>query len=89
MHWMKNASKGDVVMVGLHKYKCDNIVIGLSIIYVILPIVIFFIGWLKLPIALVSTSLLVFLAYKLYKECLENNVTLICKNNFKYWGGVQ
>ena len=73
-------------MAGLHKNKCDDIVICLSIIYIVLPIIIFFMGWLKFPIALISASFVIFLGYKLYKECLENNVTLICKNNFKYWG---
>lgn len=73
--------------MSLRKYKCDNIAIVISVIYVVLPIIIFLWGWLRFPFALAGTILLVLLSYELYEECTKNEVILLCKNNIKYWCG--
>jgi hypothetical protein len=44
----------------------------LAISYLALPILIFLLGWLKLPIAVISSAILV---YCIYKYCIEKNIT--------------
>ena len=50
----------------------DKAAICLAVLYVVLPIVIFGFGWLKLPYAIILGVILAGLAYKLFETLCEN-----------------
>ena len=63
----------------------DKAAICLAVLYVVLPIVIFGFGWLKLPYAIILGVILAGLAYKLFETLCENETQLFTKDSVKYW----
>lgn len=56
-----------------------------SLIYVILPIIIFFFGWMKLPLAILFSAAFIFLLYKLQDGFQISDSNLFTKENRVYW----
>lgn len=65
----------------------DNVVMVLSITYVILPIIIFAFGWLNNILAIVVCALLICLWHNLYKSFSVNSldIKVIDKSSIVYW----
>lgn len=71
---------------GLRNLKIiDNLMIAGAILYVVLPVAIFFMGWIKLPLAIVFAMLLAMLSVKIYMD-LRTDVTILMKKDYGvYW----
>lgn len=63
----------------------DKAIVLLSLLYIIIPICFFLIGWLKIPLAIVLCILFVFFIYKLYHHICDTPIVLINKSTKKYW----
>ena len=63
----------------------ENIAIGLGISYLILPICIFFMGWLNIFLGLILSLLFIYLGYKLYLTFKVDENNLFKKKNLIYW----
>lgn len=69
----------------MQKNNIDKVVIGISLIYLVFPIIIFFFGFLKTFIAIPFSILLVCSFWRLYKELTKNEIKLFSKNTLKFW----
>ena len=63
----------------------ENIAIVLGISYLILPICIFFMGWLNTFLGLILSLLFIYLGYKLYLTFKVDENNLFKKKNLIYW----
>lgn len=63
----------------------DRLLVGLSIFYLIFPIVIFFFGYLKLFFAIILSLILIFSFWKVYKELVKKEVNLFSKSTILFW----
>ena len=57
----------------------------LSIIYLTLPLICFFFGWLKLPIAIMSSIVVFYSSYKIYFSLHKNKLKKINKKQILFW----
>lgn len=74
----------DIIRKNLKIINIDDFLVKLSELYIILPIIIFMFGWLKLWIALLGTAIFCLFFYKM-NASIEKRDDLINKNNIKYW----
>lgn len=63
----------------------DAILTACSVLYVLLPVIIFFFGWLKFYIAAPVSLVFIIFAYSLYSELSPGNSELITKDSSKFW----
>ena len=68
-----------------NRFESDKIIISLSLLYIIIPICIFFIGWLKIPFALFLCTLFIFFAYRIFQNICSSSISLINKSTGSYW----
>lgn len=66
-------------------YYSDKSIIFLSIIYITIPTVLFFLGWLKTPLAILLCISFIYFIYKIYLILCRDTVNLIYKDSFPYW----
>ncbi len=62
----------------------DKCIISLAVIYITLPIIMFLLGWTKMPIALLVSALIVFLAVRVIKNIETSNEISITENK-RFW----
>lgn len=69
--------------------KLDNVIISVAVVYICLPVIIFFLGWLKPLLAIVCSILLVSLAVVLIRELCQQDgdeyTQVITRSNIKFW----
>lgn len=65
--------------------KSDKTIVLLSLLYIIIPICFFFIGWLKFPLAILFCTLFGFLTYKIHQNICGSPIILINKSTKHYW----
>ncbi|MBQ7594531.1 MAG: hypothetical protein IJU48_09290 [Synergistaceae bacterium] len=63
----------------------DSVLTACSILYVVIPIIIFFFGWLKFYIAAPVSLIFVIFACSLYNELRAKSIEVISKDSFKFW----
>lgn len=66
------------------KERLDRCMVSLAVIYITLPILLFLFGWIKLPIALIVSALIVFLAISTVKNIEIDDAVSITKNA-RFW----
>jgi len=66
------------------KNKLDKIMIGMAVFYIIFPVILFFFGWLKLPIAFLGSMLLLFMGIRLINSVKKQEGVTIALNP-KFW----
>lgn len=69
----------------MKKLNFENIVIILGITYLILPICVFFLGWLNIFLGIILSLLFAYFGYKLYSILKVDENTIFKKNNLIYW----
>lgn len=69
----------------MKKLNFENIVIILGITYLILPICIFFLGWLNIFLGIILSLLFAYFGYKLYSVLNVEKNNLFLKKNIMYW----
>ena len=67
------------------RIQSDKIIMFLSVLYIIIPICIFFVGWLKLGYAICFCALFIFLGDKIWKCMCNEQIILVGKETKKYW----
>lgn len=67
------------------RFSLDKLVVLLSVLYVIVPAVVFFFGWLKIILAIIVSIPFLVLVYFVYKELTKSEINLITKDTFIYW----
>ena len=75
----------DKLKMYMKQISWDKSLIMMSMLYVVVPIIIFFFGWIKLPIALALSAVFVFFIYKVYNAIADNDYNLIRKDTYRYW----
>lgn len=65
--------------------KVDNIIIALTLTYVLLPITIFFFGWLKTVVAIVASVIIAFFGFSLFRKLQSENYDFINKKTALFW----
>ncbi len=65
--------------------KADMTIVSLAVAYVVLPICIFFIGWLKPVFGIPFCILFLALAYRVWKEISRDRIELIDRATRSYW----
>lgn len=65
--------------------KLDKILIVLALSYIIIPIIIFFFGWMKLIYALIASLVFILFGFKLCKNIRKNDVNLVNKKTLFFW----
>ena len=66
-------------------FSLDKLFILFSILYIIVPVIVFFFGWLKIIIAVAVTIPFLFLVYFVYKQLTEKETNLFTKETVLYW----
>lgn len=67
------------------RFNSDNFVIFLSTLYITLPVVIFFLGWLKTPLAIFICIPFLFFLYKIKRDLSCESIKLFRRATLKYW----
>lgn len=67
------------------KLGLDSIIVTFAILYILLPISIFFFGWLSWYIALPLNLVFLYFAKSIYLELSQNKISLIKKENLVFW----
>ena len=65
--------------------KITNNISIISIIYLTIPLICFYFGWLKLPIAIISSIITIFSSYKIYKSLNKNEIKTNKKKQIIFW----
>lgn len=68
----------------IKRISLDNLVIIMSLLFVIFPIIIFLWGWTKLWISSICTVGLIFIVVNIYSE-IKDEFTISVKNNISFW----
>ena len=68
-----------------YKSKFDKLLIAFSVIYVILPVIIFFSGWLNYYFSVPAVVIMLYFAYSIYNELSSQNVFIMGKGSYKFW----
>ena len=74
-----------IKLLGQRKNVPDMFLTACSILYVLIPIIIFFFGWLRFYIAAPVSLLFIIFACSLYNELSGQISTIINKNSIKFW----
>lgn len=89
---MGTTGKDDMVTIMRDKiwdrialWKMDQLVILLSILYIVVPVGIFFLGWLKLLVSIPLCMLMGFFVYKVHQHICVVDVKLIRHATAGYW----
>ncbi len=69
----------------MKKLNFENVFVIFGIAYLLVPICIFFLGWLKLFLGIVLTILFTFFGYKLYEFLKVDTNNLFNKKSILYW----
>ena len=69
----------------MKKLNFENVFVIFGIAYLLVPICIFFLGWLKLFLGIVLTILFTFFGYKLYEVLKVDTNNLFNKKSILYW----
>ncbi len=67
------------------KIDLDKSIILISLLYIILPIIIFCYGWLKIYIAIPASIVFFYVAYKAFINITKESVKIIKCDNIKFW----
>lgn len=70
----------------MKKIKLDKLFVAVALIYLIFPVVLFVMGWVKFGIAIVVSGVFCIFGYKLYTVLTAEPVNLMNKNTARYWG---
>lgn len=65
--------------------RVDSLVIFIALSYILLPIIIFFFGWLKIVYAIIASLVMVIFGLFLYKKISNKGIYLINKKTFLFW----
>lgn len=68
-----------------NKFKLNNFIEGLTICYLLLPVIIFFLGWLKFYLAVPLSLCVLYFGRQLYHQFIQKEEKIICRKNMKYW----
>ena len=72
--------------VFMNEYKIEKFSYLLSILYLVIPIIIFFFGWMKVYFALPFSAAIVYFAYNLYKQLSGKiNKKIFTRENLLFW----
>lgn len=63
----------------------DRTIILLSLLYVIIPTILFFFGWIKLPLAIVFSVCVGWFGVKVWRALSETEVNIIKRSDYRYW----
>ncbi|MBR2534196.1 MAG: hypothetical protein IKE50_05390 [Erysipelotrichaceae bacterium] len=68
-----------------HSFSLDKLLVFLSILYVTIPVLVFFFGWLKEAVALFAAVPFFFFVYFVCKDIIETETKLFTKETYIYW----
>ena len=72
-------------MKRIKNFSLDKLFVLSSILYLVIPVIIFFFGWLKTIYATILTTPFLVLCYFVYKQIIKKDIRLFTKENTKYW----
>ena len=67
------------------KFNTDKFFTAASVIYVVLPVMIFFAGWLKVSISVPAVLICILLVVSIYREVIHDECRLINCSSAKFW----
>ncbi len=67
------------------KFNADKFFTAASVAYVILPVMLFFAGWLKMYISIPAVLVCIFLAWSIYRELTLDECRLVERASARFW----
>lgn len=63
----------------------DAILTACSVLYISLPVIIFFWGWLNIYFAIPASLVIIFFTYSIYRELMNDSCELISRDTANFW----